>query len=179
MERKTRYYFFYYHGDFIGYTDNRKLAMKFENMRKVYYELHYLTSNEIYQLESEYSSYQIISYDFELSDGSWSRKIPITKKERLEVQHLAIQTADVDIYLYAEIPPELFTEPYRKALRLEGYEGAYREVIRDESDTDGEPVYFKPNYARTFLLLYGHTLRGGNSELWLSFASSGSEDLML
>ena len=104
---------------------------------------------------------------------------PNTKKEQLEVEHLAIQTANVDIYLYAEIPPDIFTDEYRKALRLEGYEGAYREVMRDESISETNPVYFKPNYARTFLLLYGETLRGGSSELWLSFASSGSEDLML
>ena len=167
------YYIFYYRNQFYAYTDNKKDARDFLESRKCAYEKQYFSMEDIRQLEADHCDKMIIRYDFELSDHTWARKVPVTKQEKLSFEHLAYQTAMVDIFIYANIPPKLFSKSYQEALDIVGYSSASDTMNSSETDTDICSVSFEPNYTRTFLYLYGDTLKGGRSEIWLSFACSG------
>lgn len=170
---KIKYHLFYAGDQFYAYTTDIKLARDFYSERYFRYELLNLSRKDAYQLESDYADSQIIRYDFELSDGTMAYRVPVTKRERLTFEHIAIQTAAVDIYLAAKIPSELFTKKYRDALNVIGYTSANNEVRTETDVSNFNHVEFEPNFTKTFLWLYGDTLKGGNDEVWLSFASFG------
>lgn len=162
MERKrSKYYLFYLKssGKIYAYTDNKTYAEIFSSMRDeklFFYKKEKLTSDEIKDLEEEASEKMMILYEFPLKDKKIT--FPITKHEKMNVEHFVLQAISVDMYLIAElIDPNIFQENVRDALNTLEWGSCYNTFHRVKCELENDRI--KPDFLQCFLRLFGETMK--------------------
>lgn len=137
-----------------AYTDDKKLAKRFREIRveSLFFEKAvYLDVDEIRELHEECSECRLVLYDFDYK----GIEFPITELEKLQVEHLAIQSIlNLGLLMY---PPELFTQEVQSALANVSYTKIYNYYRKKNNITICDII--KPNYFLYFIYLFGDTLK--------------------
>jgi hypothetical protein len=153
-ERKIKYVFYYLltEDEVYAYADTKELSRGFEqtrDMERFYRKVVWLSSKDLERLHEEESGKRLLLYKFPINDGSLD--FPITLLEKITIERAANQAAFIDIYRFAELPMEIFTEDVQKALRILEYDKAHRGWVNGIDET----TRFEPDLLATFLKYYG------------------------
>ena len=144
-------------GQLYAYTDNRTLAKGFKITRKESIFIHrneMLSSSDLKDIHAEVPDALLQTYRFNLD--SKTIVLPITTRERLELEHVVAQALNVSIYLTADINPNIFTHKIQELLKKISYTDVYNDY-HDSSYNRKDSV--KPDYLTCFLSLYGDTMK--------------------
>lgn len=143
-------------GELYAYTDNKTLARAFRSTRKESIFImseKMLSPTDLREIHDELPDTLLEPYKFEMGDTNIV--LPITMREKLELEHVVSQTIGVNIYLSANINPNIFTEKVQEILKRVKYVDVYNEYH------SGKYRYpeLKADYLTCFLTLYGETIR--------------------
>lgn len=144
-------------GELYAYSDNKTLAKAFKVTRKesiFIIEQKLLSSSELKDIHDAVPDVLLIPYQFSI--GKTTITLPITTREKLEIEHIVMQVINVSIYLNASINPEIFTPKIQESLRKINYTSIYRDYHSNNYD---ESESIKPDYLTCFLTLYGETMK--------------------
>lgn len=154
INNKYKYYLFYSKktGELYAYSNRKDLSEVFYKTRDTsifIYKEEMLTSSDLKDIHDEVPDALIELYTFSLGKSSIS--IPITLREKLELEHTVAQAMYVSLYTSAVIPPEIFTDKIKKYLDVIQYSSVYSECHSGKFDI----TKFQPDYLTCFLNLYG------------------------
>lgn len=143
-------------GELYAYTDNKTLARAFRSTRKESIFImseKMLSSSDLKEIHDELPDTLIEPYKFDMYNSDIV--LPITMREKLEIEHVVSQTIGVSIYLSANINPAIFTKKVQESLKKVKYVEVYNEYH------SGKYKYpeLKADYLTCFLSLYGETMR--------------------
>lgn len=145
-----------------AYTDDKILADLFRLMRRkdLFYEKKVFASkDDLYDLHNRYAINQIELYRKFRIDRN-EIHFPITRLEKINIEHKANQTmVDLSV-MVSDIPLSIFKPKLRRCLEQLGW-GILYDEYHGVSDILTEK-YIKPDLLKTFLYMYGDTLEEVN-----------------
>ena len=153
-----KYYLFYLKedGNLYAYTNEKVLAKAFHETREksiFIYKEEMLTSSDLKDIYEETPDVLIEPYKFQL--GKTDLIIPITSREKLQLEHTVIQTLSTSIYCCATIPPDIFSSKIKECLE----EIQYTDIYKEYHSGGFNLTRLAPDYLTCFLNLFGHTMR--------------------
>ena len=156
--KEYKYYLFYLKedGSLYAYTNQKILAKAFHETREksiFIYREKMLTSSDLKEIYEETPDTLIEAYKFHF--GKTEIVMPITAREKLQLEHTVTQTLCTSIYCCASIPPDLFTKKTRESLDILQYSDVYNEYHSGEFNI----TKLTPDYLNCFLSLFGSTMR--------------------
>lgn len=157
-DKTYKYYLFYSteNGSLYAYTDNKTLAKAFYETREksiFLYQERMLDSSVLKEIHDEVPDALIEPYIFHMKNMDIT--IPITLREKLELEHTVIQTVSTSIYCSAKINPEIFSDKVRKSLDVLHYSSVYNEYHDGFYNMES----LKADYLTCFLVLFGKTMK--------------------
>lgn len=155
---RYRYTLFYRKdtGELYAYTDNKILAKSFKLTRKesiFIIEQKMLSSSDLKDIYNNIPDTLILPYRFDI--GKTTIILPITMREKLELEHTVSQVTTVSIYLAASINPEIFTSKIQEILKKLNYVNIYKDCNSSRYNSES----LKADFLTCFLTLYGDTMK--------------------
>lgn len=156
--KEYKYYLFYLKedGSLYAYTNQKILAKTFHETREksiFIYKEKMLTSSDLKDIYEETPDTLIEAYKFKL--GKTEILMPITSREKLQLEHVVTQTLCTSIYCCATVPPEIFTKKIKESLD----EIQYTDIYNEYHLGDFNIAKLEPDYLTCFLSLFGSTMR--------------------
>lgn len=156
--KEYKYYLFYLKedGSLYAYTNQKILAKAFLETREksiFIYKEKMLSSSDLKEIYEETPDTLIETYKFKL--GKTEIFMPITSREKLQLEHVVTQVLCTSIYCCATIPPEIFTKKIKD--RLDNIQ--YTDIYKEYHLGDFNITRLEPDYLTCFLSLFGSTLR--------------------
>lgn len=153
-----KYFLFYSkkNGELYAYTDKEILAKGFNATREHNMFVatdKMLTSSELKEIYDMAPDTLLEPYKFKM--GKNDIVLPITLREKLQLEHTITQTLEVSIYMSARIDPNLFTEKIQHSLQVLKYVDIYKEYHSGEYSITN----LTPDPITCFLSLFGDTMR--------------------
>lgn len=159
------YWLYYYNNEIYAYTDNKKYAKKFEEIRDMNKlkkvkkkiskeELNYLA--DAYQdrfLKTEifkvYDKYNMKYYDME---------IILSTVESITVSNYKVRLSTIDLFNNCAISPKYFGEDIVKALKCLGYQDLHL-MYEGHDELANQSTIPKPDSLGIFLYYYGWSIK--------------------
>ena len=156
--KEYKYHHFYLkeNGKLYAYTDKKVLAKAFQETRDksiFIYKDEMLNSSDLREIYEESPDTLIETYKFNL--GKTELILPITSREKLQLEHVVMQTLSISIYCCATLDPDIFTKKIKDCLDKIQYTDVYNECHYDYSSI----AKIRPDYLTCFLSLFGDTMR--------------------
>lgn len=156
--KEYKYYFFYLkeNGNLYAYTNRKNMAKVFHETREksiFIYKKEMLTSSDLKNINEEEPDCLIEAYKFYL--GKNEIILPITLREKLQLEHTINQALSVSIYCCATISPEIFTKEIKDCL----YKIHYTDIYDEYHFGNFNITRLTPDYLTCFLSLFGNTMR--------------------
>lgn len=159
------YWLYYYNNDIYAYTDNKKYAKKFEEIRdlnKLKKVKKRLTREEVNYLADAYQDRYLKTENFKVYDKYnmqyYEMEIILSTVESITVSNNKVRLSTVDLYNECTVSPRYFTDDIVKALKCIGYQDLYL-MYQGFDNLANKSAIPKPDSLGIFLQYYGWSIK--------------------